>query len=95
MRSFIGAIDVPSPVTSVVTPCMILLAARLSTRTLNSDWPSRSMNPGATTSPAASMRVFAVAPCEIADRHDPIAADADVGGEPGRAGAVDDPAARR
>ena len=60
-RSFSGAIDVPSPVTSVVTPCMILLAARLSTRTLNSDWPSMSMKPGATTSPDASMRVRAIA----------------------------------
>jgi hypothetical protein len=31
-RSFTGAIDDPSPVTSVVTPCRILLAARPSTR---------------------------------------------------------------
>ena len=57
--SFTGAIDTPSPVISVVMPWVILLAARLSTSTLNSDWPSRSMKPGATTSPAASMRVVA------------------------------------
>ena len=59
--SFTGAIDTPSPVISVVMPWVILLAARLSTSTLNSDWPSRSMKPGATTCPAASMRVAAVA----------------------------------
>jgi hypothetical protein len=40
---------------------MILLAARESTSTLNSDWPSRSMKPGATTCPAASIRVRAPA----------------------------------
>ena len=55
IRSFTGAIEVPSPVISVVTPCMIFDAARPSTRTLNSDWPSMSMNPGATTSPDASI----------------------------------------
>ena len=32
-----AAMDVPSPVISVVTPCVILLAARLSISTLNSD----------------------------------------------------------
>ncbi len=61
MRSLTGAIDEPSPVTSVVTPCMILLAARLSTSTLNSDWPSMSMKPGETTRLVASIRVRAVA----------------------------------
>src|SRR6266542_3389195 len=41
-----GAIDSPSPVTSVVMPWKIFDAARGSTRTLYSDCPSRSMNPG-------------------------------------------------
>src|SRR5579862_858130 len=51
--------EVPSPVISVVTPWVILLAARLSTSTLNSDWPCTSINPGATTSPFTSTRFFA------------------------------------
>src|SRR5204863_3075050 len=37
-------------------PWVILLAARLSTRTLYSDWPSMSMKPGATTRREASIR---------------------------------------
>jgi hypothetical protein len=56
-----GAMEWPSPVISVVMPWVILLAARLSTRTLNSDWPSMSMKPGATTSLPASMRRVAFA----------------------------------
>src|SRR5271169_267291 len=48
--------DSPSPVTSDVIPCVILDAARRSTRALYSDWPRRSMNPGATTRPVASIR---------------------------------------
>ncbi len=40
--------ELPSPVSSVVIPWETLLAARLSTRTLYSDWPSMSMKPGAT-----------------------------------------------
>ena len=40
--------ELPSPVISVVTPCVIFEAARLSASTLNSDWPSMSMKPGAT-----------------------------------------------
>src|SRR3989442_5115140 len=34
-----GATEPPSPVTSVVMPCVTLLRARLSIRTLVSDWP--------------------------------------------------------
>src|SRR6266545_4335860 len=75
--SSIGAIDSPSPVTSVVMPWVILDAARPSTRTLYSDCPSRSMNPGATTRPDASIVRLA-------------AAHADVGREPGSAGPVHD-----
>ncbi len=85
-----GAIDEPSPVISVVIPCVILLAARGSTSTLNSDWPSMSMKPGATTRFEASMRVRASRSGELPDRRDAIADDADVGAEPRRAGAVDD-----
>jgi hypothetical protein len=59
-RSFTGAIEEPSPVTSVVTPWRTLLAARLSTSTLNSDWPRRSMNPGATTRLVASIVLAAL-----------------------------------
>ena len=62
MTSLSGAIEPPSPVISVVIPWVILLAARGSTRTLYSDWPSMSMKPGATTRPVASMRRLARAP---------------------------------
>ena len=62
IRAFVGAMERPSPVISVVMPWVILLAARLSTSTLYSDWPSMSMNPGATTRFVASMRRFAAAP---------------------------------
>ncbi len=50
-----GATEPPSPVSSVVIPWVILLRTCGSTRTVISDWPSRSMKPGATTSPLASM----------------------------------------
>jgi hypothetical protein len=58
----IGAIEAPSPVTSVVIPWVIFDAARPSTSTLYSDWPSRSMKPGAITRPVASTTRFALAP---------------------------------
>ncbi len=61
MRAFTGAMDLPSPVISVVTPCVIFDAARPSTSTKSSDWPSMSMKPGATTRPVTSTRVGAVA----------------------------------
>ena len=93
MRAFCGAIELPSPVISVVMPCVILLAARLSTSRLYSDCPIMSMKPGATTRRLASMRRRAVA-CGIQpDARDAVAHDADVGSEPRRPGAVDDPAA--
>ena len=53
-----------------------------------------SMKPGATTSREASIRRFAGAPDEVADRRDAVVPDSDVRPEPRRAGAVDDPAAR-
>src|SRR5207249_6240130 len=65
MRALTGAMELPSPVSSVVIPCVILLAARGSTSTLYSDCPSMSMNPGATTRPAASMRRLAGTPCRF------------------------------
>src|SRR5262245_9609943 len=46
-------------------PWVILLAPRLSTSRLYSDWPIMSMKPGATTSPAASTLRFAVAPSSL------------------------------
>jgi hypothetical protein len=63
--SSIGAIDSPSPVTSVVMPWVIFEAARPSTRTLYSDCPSRSMNPGATTRPDVSIVRLAGAPASL------------------------------
>ena len=45
----------PSPVISVVMPCVSLLTACLSMSRLVSDWPSMSMKPGATIRPLASM----------------------------------------
>src|ERR1041385_7176483 len=50
-----GATDPPSPVISEVMPWKIFDGRRGSTRMGNSDWPSMSMKPGATTLPAASM----------------------------------------
>ena len=88
-----GAIELPSPVISVVMPCVILLAARLSTSTLYSDWPIMSTKPGAITS---RRRVDAPPRDRLrhpADAHDTVAHDADVGPEPGRPGSVDDTAA--
>jgi hypothetical protein len=69
-----GAIEPPSPVISVVTPCVILLAARGSTRTLNSDCPSMSMKPGATTRFDASIVVVALRPSSspIAEMRSPL-----------------------
>ena len=62
IASLTGAIEAPSPVTSVVMPCVIFEAARLSTRTLYSDCPSRSMKPGTTSIPFASIVRFAGRP---------------------------------
>ena len=59
--SLTGAIDSPSPVTSVVIPCRIFDSTRLSTRRFSSDWPSMSMKPGVTYFPVASTRRFAEA----------------------------------
>jgi hypothetical protein len=56
-----GAMDSPSPVISVVIPWKILEGTRGSTSIVSSDCPSMSMNPGATTSPPASITVPAVA----------------------------------
>ena len=55
MASLMGAIELPSPVISVVMPWKIFEGRRGSTRMVSSDWPSMSMKPGATTFPAASM----------------------------------------
>jgi hypothetical protein len=57
--SLIGAIEPPSPVTSVVIPWRIFDSTRLSTRRWSSDCPSMSMKPGARYFPAASTRRFA------------------------------------
>src|SRR5438132_251646 len=59
MRGFIGAMETPSPVTSVVIPCVIFEAARRSTSAKYSDWPRRSMKPGVTTRSFASTRAAA------------------------------------
>ena len=94
-----GAADAPrcvklaSPVSSVVMPCMILLATRLSRSTQYSDWPSMSMKPGATTRPRGVDAARGGERVVVAHRRDAAADDADVGGKPRRAGAVDDAAA--
>jgi hypothetical protein len=74
-RSLIGAMEPPSPVTSVVTPIITLLIARGSMRTFCSDCPSMSMKPGATTSPRASIVRFARAQgaTREPDAHDAVA----------------------
>lgn len=50
-----GATDSPSPVISVVIPWKIFEGTRGSTSIVSSDWPSMSMNPGATIIPCASI----------------------------------------
>ena len=59
--AFMGAMEPPSPVTSVVMPCRIFDSTRLSIRSTASDCPSMSMKPGATTMPLASTRRLAEA----------------------------------
>ena len=59
--SLTGAAEPPSPVTSEVMPWRTLDSAALSASSVISDWPSMSMNPGATTWSAASMRRRAAA----------------------------------
>ena len=93
MRAFTGAMDLPSPVISVVMPCVIFDAARPSTSTKSSDWPSMSMKPGATTRPVTSTRVRRRRTAEVADGGDAVAGDGQVGPHPRRAGAVDKAAA--
>ena len=56
---------------------------------VGSDCPSMSMKPGATTIPCASIVRLAAA-FQVADGGDVAVADGDIGGVPGRAGAIDD-----
>ena len=96
--SFTGANVSPSPRIIVVTPCVTMLTTRLSpVSSCTYDCAWMSMTPGATTSPRASIRRFAVRRRERAggrDAHDAVADDADVAVEPRVARAVDDPAVR-
>ena len=62
IASLSGAGEPPSPVISVVIPWKIFDGRLGFTRMLSSDCPSMSMNPGATTAPAASTVRFALAP---------------------------------
>src|SRR5579862_589753 len=62
IESLSGATDPPSPVTSVVMPWKIFEGRCGFTRIVSSDWPSMSMNPGATTIPCASTRRVAAEP---------------------------------
>ena len=90
MASLIGATESPSPVISVVMPWKIFEGRRGSTRMVSSDWPSMSMNPGATTLPCGVDGLLRGRAGEVADGGDAAIADADVAGVPGGAGAVDD-----
>ena len=92
IASFSGAGEPPSPVISVVIPWKIFDGRLGFTRMVISDCPSMSMNPGATTLPAASTVRFALRPLKPPDRRDPPIADAEVARVPRRAGAVDDAA---
>ena len=81
MASFSGATEPPSPVTSVVMPWKILDGRCGLTRMVNSDWPSMSMKPGATTMPCASM-VARVAPRSDGQSQQCVRANADIAGVP-------------
>ena len=65
IESFNGPADPPSPVISVVMPWKILEGTLGLTRMDSSDCPSMSMNPGATTIPAASTVWRAAAPSNL------------------------------
>ena len=93
MASLSGPIELPSPKISSVTPCRISPCDRPSASSESVDHDSMLMKPGATASPAASIVVLAGLGGEIADARDAVAADADVGAAPRRAGAVVDRAA--
>ncbi len=61
--SLMGALVEPSPMISVVMPCVTLLTTRPSPRSnAPREWLWMSMNPGATTKPRASIRPAAPAP---------------------------------
>src|SRR6476661_6315570 len=62
IASFSGATDPPSPVISVVMPWKIFDGRCGATMIVNSDCPSMSMKPGATTRPWASIVRLADAP---------------------------------
>ena len=62
IASLSGAGDPPSPVISVVIPWKTFEGSLGFARMVRSDWPSMSMNPGATTAPAASTVRAALAP---------------------------------
>jgi hypothetical protein len=65
MKSFNGAAELPSPVTSVVIPWKIFDGTRGFTSIVISDCPSMSMNPGATTLPCASIVSLRGASCRL------------------------------
>src|SRR5436853_6327376 len=60
--AMLGHADDTSPVISLVIPWVIFEIACGPRRTVNSEWPSMSMNPGATTCPPASITRLAVNP---------------------------------
>ena len=89
-----GPAEVSSPRISVVTPSRTLLVRIAVLEQSMSECECMSTNPGATTSPRASMiRRAAASRSQTAHRGDPVAADRHVAFEPGIAGAVDDLAA--
>ena len=90
-----GPAEVSSPRISVVTPWRILLGALPSSKRVMSECECMSMNPGATTSPRASMTFRAAT--SGPERHRPLAIRsprmATSAQEPGIARPVDDRAA--
>ena len=89
-----GPAEVSSPRISVVTPWRTLLGALPSSSRVMSECECMSMNPGATTSPRASMTFRAAASGSSAPTvDDPVAANGHVAQEPGIARPVDDRAA--
>ena len=82
--------------TSVVTPWRTFGSWSGSAKIISPEWLCRSMNPGQTTRPDASMRRPATALVGRAAQHlDAIAPDADRRGERQVAAAVDHRSARR
>ncbi len=88
ISSLSGPIDVPSPITSSVTPCRISLCDRPSAISDSTDQLSMLMKPGATANPLGVDHSLAVERPRRTQGGDPVALQGDVAPVAGRSAAV-------